>query len=321
MSPAPPRLRFAHLPTPVEPMPRLSAALGGPQLWIKRDDQTGLAGGGNKARKLEYLIAAAQAGGARTLVTAGAAQSNHCRQTAAAAARFGFNCTLVLSGRAPAQAQGNLLLDHLLGARLIWAGEQPVEAALQMAFDQAWADGQRPYLIPVGGSNAVGAAGYVQAMAEFLSQGQPVERIVAASSSGGTLAGLLVGAALHGFAGTITAIRVGKYEQTEPAQLARLVAETADLFGQTIDLSALQYRVVDDYLGPGYGVVTEQEREAIRLFARVEGILLDPVYTGRAASGMLDLIRKGEISSDERLLFWHTGGTPALFAYGQELLG
>jgi D-cysteine desulfhydrase family pyridoxal phosphate-dependent enzyme len=313
-------VRFAHLPTPIEPMPRLSAALGGPQLWIKRDDQTGLAGGGNKARKLEFLLAAAQAHGARILMTAGAVQSNHCRQTAAAAARFGFDCVLVLAGGPPAQANGNLLLDHLLGAGLIWAGERPVESLLQEAFDQAWAAGQRPYLIPVGGSNPVGAAGYVQAMAEFAAQDQTVDRIVVASSSGGTLAGMLVGAALHGFGGTITAIRVGKYEQTEPANLARLIAETAELFGQPADLAALRYEVVDDYLGPGYGVVTEQEREAIRLFARTEGILLDPVYTGRAAAGMLDLIRRGVIEAGERVLFWHTGGVPALFAYAGELL-
>jgi len=319
-NPTPPRVRLAHLPTPVEPMPRLSAALGGPQLWIKRDDQTGLAGGGNKARKLEYLVAAAQSHGARTLMTAGAAQSNHCRQTAAAAAHFGFDCLLVLAGEAPEQVSGNLLLDHLLGAGLLWAGDRAVEAALQEAFDQAWADGRRPYLIPVGGSNAVGAAGYVQAMAEFMQQDQPVDRIVVAGSSGGTLAGMLVGAAVHGYQGMITAIRVGKYEQTEPANLARLVYETANLFGAEVDLSASHYSVVNDYLGPGYGVVTDAEREAIRLFARTEGILLDPVYTGRAAAGMLDLIRKGEIGAGERVLFWHTGGTQALFAYAEELL-
>ena len=315
-----PRLAFAHLPTAIETMPRLSADLGGAHLWVKRDDQTGLAFGGNKTRKLEFLLAEAQAHGARSLITWGAAQSNHCRQTAAAAAHFGFDCLLVLAGEPPEQANGNLLLDHLLGAGLLWAGDRAVEAALQEAFDQAWADGRRPYLIPVGGSNAVGASGYVQAMAEFMGQDQPMDRIAVASSSGGTLAGMLVGAAVHGYLGVITAIRVGKYEQTEPANLARLVYETANLFGAEVDLTALHFSVVNDYLGPGYGVVTDAEREAIRQFARTEGILLDPVYTGRAAAGMFDLIRKGEIGSGERVLFWHTGGTPALYAYAEDLL-
>jgi len=147
-----------------------------------------------------------------------------------------------------------------------------------------------------------------------------VDRIAVASSSGGTLAGMLVGAAVHSYPGMITAIRVGKYEQTEPANLARLVYETANLFGAEVDLSALHFSVVNDYLGPGYGVVTDAEREAIRQFARTEGILLDPVYTGRAAAGMFDLIRKGEIGAGERVLFWHTGGAPALYAYAEDLL-
>jgi D-cysteine desulfhydrase family pyridoxal phosphate-dependent enzyme len=301
-------------------MPRLSAALKGPQIWIKRDDQTGLAGGGNKARKLEFLVAEAQAREAHTLMTAGAAQSNHCRQTAAAAARFGLGCTLVLAGQPPEAVNGNLLLDHLLGAELLWAGNRPVEPVLQEAFDQARAAGLQPYLIPVGGSNAVGAAGYVQAMDEFMAQDHTFDRVVVASSSGGTLAGLLVGSALHDYQGTITAIRVGKYEQTEPANLARLVAETAHLFAAHVDLASVPHQVVNDYLGAGYGVVTDLEREAIRLFARTEGILLDPVYTGRAAGGLIDLIRRGEIRASERVLFWHTGGAPALFAYAGELL-
>lgn len=318
---SPPRVQLALLPTPIQPMQRLSAHLGGPQLWIKRDDQTGLAGGGNKARKLEFLVAAAQAHGAKTLITAGAAQSNHARQTAAAAAHFGFDCILVLEGQAPSRPNGNLLLDHLLGAELVWAGEQPTVAALQSTFDQAWEAGRRPYLIPVGGSNAVGASGYVDAMAELMEQSPDTQRVVVASSSGGTLAGLLVGAALHGFSGMITAVRVGKYEQIEPANLAILASETADLFGAQVDLADVRYTLVEDYLGPGYGVLTDQEREAIRLFAQTEGVLLDPVYTGKAAAGLLDLVRRAEIGAGEKVLFWHTGGTPALFAYADELLG
>lgn len=314
-----PRVRFAHLPTPVEPMERLSARLGGPRLWIKRDDQTGLAGGGNKARKLEFLVAEAQAHGAKMLITAGAAQSNHARQTAAAAARFGLECSLVLAGESPQQINGNLLLDVLLDAELVWAGDQPVDQVLQETFDQAWSNGRRPYLIPIGGSNPVGAAGYVEAMAEFMEQGIEVDRIVVATSSGGTLAGMVVGSAMHGYGGALSAIRVGKYEQTEPKTLQDLAEGTADLVGCTAELPLDRVEINNDYLGPGYGVVTNLEREAIHLFAQQEGILLDPVYTGRAAAGMIDLIQKGTIGADERVLFWHTGGTPALFAYAEQI--
>ena len=204
-----PRLRIAQLPTSLEPLPRLAAALGGPSLFIKRDDQTGLAMGGNKTRKLELLVAEAQANGARMLVTAGAIQSNHCRQTVAAAARYGFECTLVLYPPTPADAipvegepaTGNLLLDKLLGAQIVWTQRQNRDQTLKDTFQAAWEAGKRPYLIPYGGSNATGAAAYVLAMQEFLAQNQPVDWIVFPSSSGGTQAGLALGARLFGFTG------------------------------------------------------------------------------------------------------------------------
>jgi D-cysteine desulfhydrase family pyridoxal phosphate-dependent enzyme len=321
MSPkSPQKVRFAHLPTPVNELERLTAELGGPDLWIKRDDLTGHAFGGNKIRKLEYLVADAQAHEADTLVTAGAVQSNHCRQTAGAAARFGMDCVLVLEGHETPEHTGNLLLDLLFGAELVWAQDRDLMEALQITFDSAVESGSRPYLVPFGGSNAIGSAGYVEAMEEFLNQGVEVDRIVVPVTSGGTLAGLLAGARIHGFRGEITAIRIGRYEGSVLEKLAAHAVETAALFGQQIELEPSDIDVREGYLAPGYAVMTELEHEAIMTFARLEGILLDPVYTGRAAGGMLDLIRKGEIGADERVLFWHTGGTPALFAYGDELL-
>ena len=314
-----PRLRFAHLPTPVEPMPRLAAALGGPSLWVKRDDQTGLALGGNKARKLEFILAQAQADGARLLITTGAVQSNQCRQTAAAAARFGFDCLLVLPGSPPAAANGNLLLDGLLGAEIRWCGNELKEVALQRIFDDAWAAGRRPYLVPYGASSPLGAAGYIAAMYEWMEQGHDVDWIIVASSSGGTQAGLVAGARLAGYRGRVLGVSVDVPAAELRAKVAELATQAASLWGQPAEFRPDEIDVTDEYIGGGYGVLGDLERDAVRLFARSEGILLDPVYTGRAAGGMLDLIRRGEIRPDSRVLFWHTGGAPAIFAYAAEL--
>jgi D-cysteine desulfhydrase family pyridoxal phosphate-dependent enzyme len=317
-----PRLLIAHLPTPVEPMPRLAAALGGPALFIKRDDQTGLAMGGNKTRKLELLVAEAQANGARMLITAGAIQSNHCRQTVAAAARYGFECTLVLYPPTPQDAipepgepaSGNLLLDRLFGAQIVWTQRAGREQTLKDTFQAAWDAGKRPYLIPYGGSSATGAAAYALAMQEFMAQGQPVDWIVFPSSSGGTQAGLALGAQVAGFSGKVLGISVDEAADVLQQRVAGLANATADLLGEKLALQATDILVNPDYLGGGYGVMDALERDAIYQFAQNEGILLDPVYTGRAAGGMIDLIRKGYFRRDEKVLFWHTGGTPALFA-------
>ncbi|NCP16245.1 D-cysteine desulfhydrase family protein [bacterium] len=317
-----PRLKFAHLPTPIEILPRLTEALGGPRLLVKRDDQTGLAFGGNKIRKLEFLIADAQTQGAQMLITAGAVQSNHCRQTAAAAARFGFKCILVLTGDPPAQVSGNLLLDHLFGAEIVWAEKSQREVVLQQTFDQAQREGHKPYLVPYGGSNPVGALGYAFAVEEFVGQGMDADWIVFASSSGGTQAGLVLGARLFGYKGKILGISVDEPERVLQERVVKLASETAEGLGKRIEFSPDEILVNADYNTAGYGVLTEAEREAIHLFARYDGLLLDPVYTGRAAAGMIDLIRKGFFKKDETALFWHTGGTTALFAemYGQNLL-
>lgn len=313
-SPLVPRVRIAQLPTPVEPLPRLSALLGGARLFIKRDDLTGLAFGGNKTRKLEFVLAEAQANGARTLVTVGAAQSNHCRQTAALAARVGLDCILVLSGHPEDQPSGNLLLDKLFGAEIVWTTRPEREQTLQHTFAAAWEAGRRPYLIPLGASNALGALAYDAAFQEYLGQGPAVDWIVVASSSGGTQAGLALGARRANWSGNVLGISID-----EPAMhLQELVADyanqAAERINESLRLSPGEILVNADFLGQGYGVMGDIEREAIAMFARYEGVLLDPVYTGRAAAGMIDLIRKGFFRPDESVLFWHTGGTPALFA-------
>lgn len=309
-----PRLHFAHLPTPIDPLPRLSATLGGPRLLVKRDDQTGLAFGGNKTRKLEFLVAEAQAQGADLLITAGALQSNHCRQTAAAAARFGFACTLVLVGEPPPRASANLLLDGLFGAEIVWTEKAQREAMLERVRASAAAQGRKPYLVPYGGSNPTGAAGYAFAMQEFLAQGVQADWIVFASSSGGTQAGLVLGQRLFGYRGQVLGISVDEPQAVLQERVARLADETSEKFGERLAFEPGEVLVNADYCTAGYGVLTAAEKEAVRLFAQTEGLLLDPVYTGRAAAGLLDLIRKGFFKKDETVLFWHTGGQPALFA-------
>jgi D-cysteine desulfhydrase family pyridoxal phosphate-dependent enzyme len=295
-------------------MPRLSAALAGPRLLVKRDDQTGLAFGGNKARKLEFLLAEAQSNGAKTLITAGAVQSNHCRQTAAAAARHGFDCILVLAGEPPEKASANYLLDQLLGAEIIWGAWETRHQNLQDAFNQAWQEGRRPYLVPYGGSSPTGAASYAYAIQEILAQDVRPDWIVFASSSGGTQAGIVAGARLFGFEGRVLGISIDEPQAELQARVAGLASEVADRLGREITFEAGDVLVNADYAAPGYGVLTERENEAIRLFAQNEGLLLDPVYTGRAAAGLIDLIRKRFFKPEEQVLFWHTGGTPALFA-------
>lgn len=309
-----PRIPLAHLPTPVDPLPRLTAALGGPEILVKRDDQTGLAFGGNKTRKLEYLIADAQARRADTLITGGAIQSNHCRQTAAAAARLGFNCILVLTGNEPTAPSGNLLLDRLFGARTVYTSRDRREAAMQAAVTEAETAGLKPYLIPYGGSNPIGAAAYAFAVQELIAQGIEADWIVFASSSGGTHAGLAAGAQLFGFNGKVLGISIDEPNDVLTHRVAKLATETSALLDHPNVFMPGDILANVDYLGGGYGVMGAVEVEAVQMLARLEGLLVDPVYTGRAAAGMIDLIRKGFFHSAARVLFWHTGGQPALLA-------
>src|SRR5213595_1936289 len=310
-----PRLRFAHLPTPVEALPRLSEVLGGPRLLIKRDDQTGLAFGGNKTRKLEFLAAEACDQGAKTLISGGALQSNHCRQTAAAAARFGFECILVLTGDMPEQFSGNLLLDHLFGAQVVYVTDRKDrDKVLQQTFDRAAEKGMKPYLVPYGGSSPIGALGYAFAVKELMEQNVHADWIVFATSSGGTHAGLLLGQRVFGYKGKVLGISVDESDEWLKHCVSELASTASEKLGKRIQFTPDEVIANANYCSAGYGVLTEQEREAIRLFATYEGLLLDPVYTGRAAAGMIDLIRKRFFKKDETVLFLHTGGQPGLFA-------
>jgi D-cysteine desulfhydrase len=305
-------------------MPRLSEVLGGPRLLVKRDDQTGLATGGNKARKLEFLVAEAMQKGADTIITTGAVQSNHARQTAAAAVKFGLRCCLVLGGESPNRWTGNLLLDELVGAEIRWAGERDRSQVMGEVAEEMTRAGCQPYIVPVGGSNPLGAAGYVEAMVELVAQlaerDLQVERVILPTGSGGTQAGLVVGAKALGLAGRIEGISVSATQDVLKARLEELVTETTASLGLDLSFTSDDIIVHDAYLGEGYAKMGPPEREAIRLSARTEGLLLDPVYTGRALAGLMDLIRRGVFGKGETILFWHTGGTPALFAYADELL-
>jgi len=319
-----PRIPLGFLPTPLEELPRLTQALGGPRLLIKRDDQTGLASGGNKARKLEFSVAEALRQGADTLITVGGVQSNHCRQTAAASARCGLRCVVVLRGHAPATANGNLLLDHLLGAQVVFSGDRTREAVAEDVAKEQRAAGHRPHLIPVGASNEIGAVGFVAAIEELDSQLKErklsVDRVVFASSSFGTQAGLCVGSKAIGFTPQIAAIAIDSSRAELQAGVAAIARATIQRLGLDLSLTPEEVVAYDGYLGAGYAVMGELEREAISLMARSEGILLDPVYTGRAMAGLIDLIRKREFGKDETIVFWHTGGSAALFAYADQLL-
>ncbi|MBO0695185.1 MAG: D-cysteine desulfhydrase family protein [Verrucomicrobia bacterium] len=309
------RLTFAHLPTPIEALPRLSDALNGPRLLIKRDDLTGLAFGGNKTRKLEFLLAEARDHGAKTLISGGALQSNHCRQTAAAAARFGFKCILVLTGEKPRHPSANLLLDELFGAEIVHVAERKDrDRIIQEKFDRAAKEGLKPYLVPYGGSNATGALGYAFALKELVEQNCRADWIVFATSSGGTHAGLLLGRRVFGYKGKVLGISVDESEEWLKQHVPDIASSASEKLGKRIEFTAEEVLANANYCSAGYGVLTGSEREAIRLFATCEGLLLDPVYTGRAAAGMIDLIRKGFFQKDETVLFLHTGGQPALFA-------
>jgi len=320
-----PRASIAFLPTPIQPLPRLSARLGGPALWTKRDDQTGPAFGGNKIRKLEFLLGAAQVHEADTLITTGAPQSNHARQTAAVAAQAGLKSVLVLRGEAPSHVTGNILLDRLLGADIVWAGARDTAEVMNELADALRARGQRPFVIPLGGSNSTGALGYVAAMREFVDQCREMnvrfDAVVFPTSSGGTQAGMVVGARLFGYEGRITGISVDQRADVFKQTLAPLASGVAARLGLGATLGESDFDVRDDYLGAGYAVMGEPEREAIALAAQSDGLLVDPVYTGRALAGLIDLVRTGEFEPGQDVLFWHTGGTPALFAYAGEWSG
>ena len=294
---------------------------------MKRDDQTGLALGGNKTRKLEYLLADALNRHCDTLVTAGAEQSNHCRQTAAAAAAYGLQCHLVLGGSAPEHATGNYLLDQLFGAHFHWAGHHRKGETIPEIVKDLRKSGRHPYVIPYGGSNEIGASGFVEATSEVTRQFRTLNlamtHIVFASSSGGTHAGMTVGKQWVNADFNIVGIDIDKDESSDSPfeeRIAHLSNATARYWGMDATFTQADVTLQRDYLGNGYGVVGNLERRAIALTAQTEGILLDPVYTGRAMGALIDMIKQGQFTTKDTVLFWHTGGTPGLFAYTKGVL-
>jgi len=320
-----PRLRFAHLPTPLEPMENLSRLLDGPNIWVKRDDCTGLAGGGNKTRKLEFLMADAEQQGADTIITQGAVQSNHARQTAAIAAKLGYECYLLLENRTGSDdpdflANGNVLLDDIYNARLsdFPAGTDMNQEMLSLA-EELRVAGKKPYIIPGGGSNRIGALGYVDAAYELVGQcndqGLKVDHIVHATGSTGTQAGLVTGlTAIHSGI-DLMGISVRALKEAQEENVYRLACETAELIGSSAALNRSDVVANSDYVGEGYGMPTDGMIEAVEMTARHESILLDPVYSGKAMAGLIDLVRQGFYRREENIVFIHTGGAQALSGY------
>jgi D-cysteine desulfhydrase len=307
------RVALAHLPTPLEPMDALAAALDmdAGALWVKRDDCTGLAGGGNKARKLEYLCADALAGGCDTLVTGGGRQSNHVRMTAAAANRLGLRCTIVLSSDEPPQPSGNVVLDMVLRPEIVWAGRldyYECEAAIEAACERLRNQGRTPYRMPIGGASAVGALGYVFGTDELRGQLADIDLVVTADGSGGTHAGLVAGFGDHA---NVLGVDVGARPDLD-AQVPAKAVEVAALAERAVPIG--EVAIDHDHFGADYGAPTEDGRAAVDVVARTEGLILDPVYSGKAMAGLITARREGRIARDQRVVFLHTGGLPALFA-------
>ncbi len=341
------QIPLAFLPTPLHKLTNLTNVLNGPKIFIKRDDLTGLALGGNKTRKLEFLLGDALKHDIDTIITAGAVQSNHCRQTAAAAAKLGLRCELLLNGPKPEILSGNNLLDDLLGATLHWRDEANQPKNLDELAQLVSANGHKPYIIPYGGSNAFGVYGYMNAWYEFVMQQKdlayqayqeatsfagyqsthsPITHIIVASCSGATQVGLVLGAKASGWTGKIIGISVD-YDQSRAAEYLQqhldLANATLTEFSKhssnlKISVTAEDFIINYDYAN-GYAVVGDLEKDAIKLMAQTEGILLDPVYTGRAFGALVDMIKNGVISADDTVLFWHTGGAPAIFTHAAEL--
>jgi L-cysteate sulfo-lyase len=320
-----PRVSLAHLPTPLEPMERLSRHLGGPRLWIKRDDCTGLSTGGNKTRKLEFLMGEALAKGADTIITQGATQSNHARQTAAAAAKLGLACHILLEDRTGNNSpdytlNGNVLLDQLHGASISKrAKDSDMNAEMESLAAGLRAKGKKPYVVPGGGSNPVGALGYANCALELMAQANdrhlPIAHVVHATGSAGTQAGFVAGlAALNSGIPTLgISVRAPKEKQEQ--SVFDLAVKTAQLLGAPDALKREHVVANSDYVGPGYGLPTDGMREAVKLLARMEGILLDPVYTGKGFDGLIDHVKKGFFAKDSDVVFLHTGGSTGLFGY------
>jgi len=320
-----PRIRFAHLPTPLEHLPNLTRELNGPEIWIKRDDCTGMSTGGNKTRKLEFLMAEARDQGADVVLTQGATQSNHARQTAACAAKMGVACHILLEDRTGKtdhdyNDSGNVLLDYLHGATVEYRpATQDMNAELTTVAAKLKSEGRKPYFIPGGGSNAVGALGYVNAAMELIGQandiGLRIDHVVHATGSAGTQAGLITGLAATRSGVPLLGIGVRAPRPKQEENVFKLACATADLCGVSGAVAREDVVANCDYVGSGYGFSTPGSIDAIQTLARHEAILLDPVYTGKGMAGMLDLIRKGLFKKGQNVVFIHTGGSVGLFGY------
>ena len=320
-----PRVFLAHLPTPLERLDRLTKELGGPEIWIKRDDCTGLSTGGNKTRKLEFLMAEALAQGADTVITQGATQSNHARQTAAFSAKLGLACHILLEDRtgsndANYNTNGNVLLDHLHGATTSRrAGGVDMAAEMELLADQQRAEGRKPYVIPGGGSNPTGALGYVNCAFELVGQandrGLLIDHIVTATGSAGTQAGLITGLKALNAGIPLLGIGVRAPKEKQEENVFALAQRTAEKLGCPGVVQRGDVVADTTYVGKGYGIPREDTLEAIRMFAQLEGLLLDPVYSGKGAAGLIDLVRKGHFTKGQRVVFLHTGGAAGLFGY------
>jgi len=317
------------LPTPLEHLPRLSDYLGGPQIFVKRDDCTGLATGGNKTRKLEFSMAAALAAGADTVVTVGAVQSNHVRQTAAAACKLGLRCEVLLEHRINEPSDdylnsGNVLLDRIFGANLReYPAGTDFDAEMRAVADEVKAGGGNAYIIPGGASNQIGALGYVNCALELVNQaterGLVIDNMVTATGSAGTQGGLIVGLKAMNTGIPLLGIGVNAGSEAQEQKVFDLACETADYIGVPGCVARDDVIANCDYVGDGYGVPTESMNEAVMLLARLEGLLFDPVYSGKALAGLIDLVGKGHFKGAENIVFLHTGGSAALFAYKGEM--
>ncbi len=325
-----PRIKLAHLPTPLEYLPRLSEHLGGPKIFVKRDDCTGLASGGNKTRKLEFLLADARQQGADTVITQGAVQSNHARQTAAGAARLGMGCELLFENRIAEPSEiylnsGNVFLDHLLGANTRhYPGGTDMNAAMEEVAAELRSAGAVPYIIPGGGSNPIGALGYVDCALELLQQVNQaqlhIDCVVHATGSAGTQAGLVAGLRATHSDIPVLGIGVNAPQEVQEERVFKLATATAELIRAGSCVRREDVVANCDYIGAGYGVPTEGMREALKLLARLEGLLFDPVYSGKALAGLIDLVQQRYFRAEQNIVFLHTGGSAGLFGYRKELL-
>ena len=324
-----PRVKLIHSPTPLEYLENLTQHLDGPDIYIKREDCTGLAFGGNKSRKLEFLIGDALKNKADVIITAGAVQSNHCRQTAAAATKFGMECIIVAKPSWSKEYNGNLFLDELLGAKLVLLEEdnealdQGGKLSMEETIENLMADlktkGKNPYYIPVGGSNSIGSLGYISMTMELIAQanemGIEIGSMVAASGSGGTQTGMILGADVEKSGIQTVGMAISSDATIVIPKLKDLCNQTSDYYELGLSYDEKDIIFNDNYIGEGYGIPSEEMIEAVKLLARKEGIILDPVYSGKAFAGMVDLIKKGYFDKSKAVVFIHTGGTPALFVY------